>query len=119
MPTIPEVLDDLMRLDGALAVSIVDSGSGMLLGRAGQGIDIELAAAGMTELVRAKRRTIQALGLPDAIEDILITATSQYHVVRPLDGAPEIFVYLVLDTARANLALARIKAKGVGAGFSI
>ncbi|MCS0498602.1 hypothetical protein [Protaetiibacter mangrovi] len=119
MPTIPESLDSLLTLDGAMVAAVVDSGSGMILGDAGRGIDIEVAAAGNTEVVRAKLSTMKALGLDDAIDDILITLSSQYHVIRPLAAHPETFLYLVLDSKKANLALARIKAKEVGLNLSL
>ena len=111
MANITDSLDTLTRIDGATAAAIVDSSSGMLLGSAGSGIDLEVAAAGNTEVVRAKLRTIKSLGLSDTIDDILITLSSQYHIIRPLAKSPEVFIYLVLDRAKANLALARHKVK--------
>ena len=56
---------------------------------------------------RAKLKTIKSLGLDDTIDDILITLSSQYHIIRPLRSTPEVFLYLVLDSSRANLAMAR------------
>ena len=61
--------------------------------------------------MRAKLKTIKSLGLDDTIDDILITLSSQYHIIRPLAATPEVFIYLVLDRAKANLALARLKVK--------
>lgn len=113
LSTVPASLDALMRVDGALAVALVDASTGMLLGGAGGGIDLEVAAAGNTEIVRAKARTARALGLPDSIEDVLITLSTQFHIIRPLARASEVFIYLVLDRDRANLAMARIKTKDI------
>lgn len=97
-----------MQIDGAVGVAIVDSGSGMMLGSQGGGpIDLELAAAGNTEVVRAKRKTMSALKISDAIEDILITLGTQYHIIRPLRTNDALFIYLVLDKTKANLAMAR------------
>ena len=93
---------------GFLGACVVDSSTGMVLAIEGGGrIDLELAAAGNTEVVRAKLRTMKSLGLGDTIEDILITLTKQYHIIRPVQAKPGIFIYLVLDKARANLAMAR------------
>jgi len=111
MSNISESLEELITVDGAMCAAIVDSSSGMLLGKAGSGIDLDVAAAGNTEVVRAKLKTIKALGLNDTIDDILITLTGQYHIIRPLGSTPEIFLYVVLDRSKANLALARIKTK--------
>ena len=111
MSNIQETLDGLVKIDGALTAALVDSSSGMLLGTAGSGLDLEVAAAGNTEVVRAKLTTIKSLGLNDTIDDILITLSTQYHIIRPLDKTPEVFIYLVLDSKKSNLALARLKVK--------
>ncbi|TBN58078.1 hypothetical protein EYE40_12115 [Glaciihabitans arcticus] len=113
MSNINESLASLLAVDGAMLVALVDSSTGMLLGEAGSGLDLETAAAGNTEVVRAKLRTVKSLGLTDTIDDILITLTSQFHIIRPLAKTPEVFIYFVLDRAKANLALARIKAKEI------
>ncbi|MBC2666011.1 hypothetical protein H7F51_10775 [Novosphingobium flavum] len=111
MANIKDTLGNLLSIDGAKAAAIVDSESGMVLGKEGTGLDLDVAGAGNTEVVRAKLKTMKSLGLKDSIDDILITLSSQYHVIRPLAERPSIFLYLVLDKAKSNLALARIKAK--------
>jgi len=107
MANINDSLAKLLELDGAMCAAVVDANSGMVLGKSGSGLDLDLAAAGNTEVVRAKTKTMKSLGLSDAIEDILITLGKQYHVIRPVVSKPGIFVYLVLDKQRSNLALAR------------
>jgi hypothetical protein len=109
---IETALKEAMTIEGALGAALVDWDSGMPLGTLGGGkyLDLELAAAGNTEVVRAKMRTVQSLNLNDTIEDILITLTKQYHLIRLIpnaDGAHSLFLYLALDRAKANLALAR------------
>ena len=113
MANINEKLAQLLDLEGALAAAVVDYSSGMLLGSVGQGIDLELAAAGNTEVIRAKLKTMKMLGIDESIEDMLITLGSQYHLIRPLTQTQELFVYYVLDRSRANLALARRKLQSV------
>lgn len=113
MTSIKQTLDDILTIDGAMCAAVVDSGSGMILGSAGSGLDMEVAAAGNTEVVRAKLKTMQALGLSDVIEDILITLGKQYHIIRPSASKEGVFLYVVLDKQRANLALARRKTQDV------
>lgn len=102
-------LDEIMKIDGAQCAAVVDSGSGMMLGDVGSGVDMEIAAAGNTEVVRAKLKTMKALGLKDVIEDILITLGSAYHIIRPMADKEGIFIYTVLDKSKSNLAMARRK----------
>lgn len=113
MTTIKETIDNMLSLDGALAAAIVDSSSGMILGSGGSGVDLEVAAAGNTEVVRAKLKTMKSLGLNDVIEDLLITLGKQYHIIRPMARKEGVFLYFVLDRAKANLALARRKVQEV------
>lgn len=109
MSDIKQAMDQLLSCDGAMCAALVDASSGMVLGQAGSGLDLEIAAAGNTEVVRAKMRTIRDLGLSETIEDILITLGKQYHIVRPMARQEGLFIYLVLDKSKANLAMARRK----------
>lgn len=109
MAKIQDALADLLTQDGAMVSAVVDANSGMLLGEAGSGVDMELAAAGNTEVMRAKIKTMKSLDLNDVIEDILITLGKQYHIIRPMAKAEGVFLYYVLDKNRSNLALARRK----------
>jgi hypothetical protein len=104
-------LKEAMQIEGAVGVALVDYTSGMALGTLGSSKDVDLmvAAAGNTDVVRAKLRTMEMLKLKDQIEDILITLGNQYHMIRLLNSrnTQGLFFYMVLNKQRANLAMAR------------
>jgi len=119
---IETALKDAMTIEGALGVALVDYSSGMTLGTAGGSeIDLAVAAAGNTDVVRAKLRTLELLRLPDQIEDILISLDTQYHIIRPLSSrtGSGLFLYMALNRTRANLALARHQLRQIEASLQL
>ncbi|MCE7004398.1 hypothetical protein LWC34_16355 [Kibdelosporangium philippinense] len=121
---IDTALKEAMSISGAVGVALVDYESGMSLGTAGGGdwLNLEIAAAGNTEVVRSKLRVMSALTLNDSIEDILITLHRQYHMIRLLDAVKSrtsLFLYLVLEREVANLALARHYLKRIEADLQV
>lgn len=119
MSTVTESLNTLMMIDGATAAALGDATSGMMLGGVGTGLNLDVAVAGNTEVVRSKLKTMEALGLRDSIEDILITLGMQYHIIRPIKNKPGLFIYIVLDKSKANLAMARYKVLEVEGNISV
>ncbi|WP_040690869.1 hypothetical protein [Nocardia vinacea] len=117
MTNLDLALKDMMGIDGAIGAAVVDYSSGMALGMLGssKALDLQVAAAGNTEVVRAKLRTIEQLQIKEDIEDVLITLTGQYHIIRPMTGRKSkgLFLYIALDRGRANLALARHRLKSI------
>jgi hypothetical protein len=111
MSNAKQVLEEAMAIEGALGVALADYKSGMLLGSAGggAGLNLEVAAAGNSEVLRAKLKVMQSLGLKDKIEDILITLGNQYHLIRLFTKTQNLFIYLVLNKSQANLAMGRHK----------
>ncbi|MEV6240673.1 hypothetical protein [Lentzea sp. NPDC051838] len=117
-------LKEAMSISGAIGVALVDYDSGMSLGTSGGGdwLNLEIAAAGNTEVIRSKLRVISALGLNDSIEDILITLHRQYHLIRLMGGVKargSLFLYLVLEREVANLAMARHQLKRIESELTI
>ncbi|HEX2733657.1 MAG TPA: hypothetical protein VHM70_18735 [Polyangiaceae bacterium] len=106
MADIKTSTQNCLKTDGSIGAALVDFESGLCLATAGNpGFDLELAAAGNAEVVRAKKKIRDKLGLKDKIEDILITLDSQYHLIRMV--GTNMFFYLVLQRDRANLAMSR------------
>lgn len=119
MAKIDASLKELMEIDGSMGCSIVDYTSGMSLGAEGSGVDLELAAAGNSQVVKAKMATMKSLGITGGITDILITLEDQLHVIRPTEKHEGLFIYLVLDKVKSNLALARRKVQSIEAALEV
>jgi CheY-like chemotaxis protein len=107
--TPPRVLAECMGIPGALCVALVDARDGAVLSRQGDGLDIELAASGIAQLMRARQQVLGELGVRGPIEDVLVTVGDQYHLLRPLLSGEDVFLYFVLHRQEANLGLARYK----------
>lgn len=106
MTNVQKTLEELKaELAGFLGAALVDHSSGMTLGTHGNGINLEVAAAGNTEVVRAKMRVMKQLAIEGGIEDILITLDTQLHLIRPIGDS--LFLYLALDRKQGNLGMAR------------
>ena len=104
------VQDIRTNVPGFIAVSVteVKSGVSYVAASADPNLDPNLASASNLEVVKAKMSALRILGLEDKekIEDILITLTNQIHVI---DLAPNgnYFVFLVVDSSKANLGITR------------
>ena len=106
--SVQEALDELMDVDGAVGAAVVDYENGMTLGTiGGRNLDMELAGAGTTEVVRSEHNIIHDLGLDEQVEDLLISLDSQYHLVRMCERHDDVFIYLVINRDKGNLGLSR------------
>ena len=123
MANIETSMKEAMTIEGAIGVALVDYTSGLTLGVMGGGatMDMNIAAAGNTDVVRAKVRAMEMLGLDEEIEDILITLGTQYHLIRLLKSRTSqgLFLYLALSKDRANLAMARHQLKKLEADLEV
>lgn len=122
MASLESAVQQLLSIEGAVGAAIVDYASGMALAQGGDpNFDLGVAAAGNSNVVRAKLATMRDLGLADEIEDILITLDSQYHLINVLhtQSTQGLFIYLSLGRQSANLALARHKLKGIAAQVAV
>jgi predicted regulator of Ras-like GTPase activity (Roadblock/LC7/MglB family) len=108
IPAGQAVQNILNDLPGLLAVAVVDISSGMsLASHTNSSINPDTAAAYNTEVVKQKQKAIAALKLQgEAIDDVLITLTSQLHLLKLVNDGKK-FIYLVVNPRDTNLAIAR------------
>lgn len=103
-----------MAIDGALGMALVDFESRVCLGAKGGGpLDMELAGAAITEVIRAEKDIVDNLRLDETIEEIIVTLNGQYHVIQAFDQHSNIFSYLVLDKESSSLPLARTHLRSI------
>lgn len=113
-------ISGLNDMSGFIGGCVVDSDTGLMLAATGgSNFDLEAAGAANTEVVKAKLTALHTLGMNEAIEDILITLDSQYHLIRPLAQTPSVFIYVALDKRVANLGMARLQVKKVEQTLSL
>ena len=113
MATLQETMDAVMSINGALGVAIVDRNGGLTLGSIGDSINLELAASGNVNVLRANQKVMRDLGLKETIEDLLITLSSQYHVIRPVTANPDVYIYVILKREHTNLGMARYELQSI------
>ncbi|AEW85482.1 hypothetical protein HUE46_09515 [Flavobacterium columnare] len=90
----------------AVAVAEVKSGISYYTLSAEPNFDPELASAYNLEVVKAKLNAIEALGLGETIEDIMINLKSQIHII-DISENNEYFIYLAVDSTKANLGMTK------------
>ncbi|MEM1242423.1 MAG: hypothetical protein AAGI45_21545 [Cyanobacteria bacterium P01_H01_bin.26] len=116
---IKECINTALSIDGTVGVAIGDWSTGFSLGQGSLDASLfsnqklEQAIALNSEVIKAKNRTRQELGIASPIEDILITLQHQYHLIRLCDRIEGVFFYLVMNRDKANLGLARIKLRQI------
>jgi len=104
------VLDPVADIDGFVLGCLVDASTGMILASRKDQDDVSLptAAAGAADI--ANVLSLLAGELPvDGLEDVMVTFRNQLYVIRLVseDLEPNIILLVILDRARANLAMAR------------
>lgn len=116
-----ELLAEVMRLEGALGAALVDAASGMVLGSVGGSalLDVELLAAGAADLLRGKLQALAAAGGDDRVEDVMITTTTQYHILRLTGRDQRVFFHVILDRQQANLALGRRRVEALAQRLTV
>lgn len=108
-----DILDELVNnvkenIPGYVAISVAEmaSGESLISDSALDGFDPALASAYNVEIINAKRKAMKALGLDEELKDIHFNLENQIHIIN-ISPSGEYFVYLAVDSKKANLALTR------------
>jgi predicted regulator of Ras-like GTPase activity (Roadblock/LC7/MglB family) len=115
-----QALADMLTLDGLLGCAVVDSTTGLVLARElreDQPVDMDLAAAACAQVLRAHRLAARSMGLSENTEEVMTSAGARQQVMRTVSHFPELFLVVLLDKQRTNLALARFKLMEVERGL--
>ena len=93
---------------GVIAAAVVDLESGMTLAAKTNRGEFDLAAASAynSELVKQKMKIMRTLNLKATLEDMLITLSDQFHLIKFMPGGTS-FLYLAADRSGTNLAILR------------
>jgi hypothetical protein len=108
-----ECLNHAMSVRGALGASVVDYGTGLLIGCAGRSPveDPDSTGLGAHQAVRSivDQIAFAPLGRPGRCDDVVITASNGYHVIQVVSDRHEarLLLYVWLDPVAGNLAMAR------------
>jgi hypothetical protein len=108
-----------MRIPGALAASIGETGRGTSFGvaRRTDGAVTPQQEYGRAALDACARSDLLGGGCDQALEELVLTGEHTYFVLRvvPLDsGAGPAFLHMAFDRSRTNLALACMDIKALG-----
>ncbi|MRX39500.1 hypothetical protein GJU43_09450 [Flavobacterium sp. LC2016-23] len=96
------------NVNGFIAIAVTEIESGLSFGNLSvdPSFDPELAAAYNLEVVKAKLNAVKALNLNQNIEDILITLSTQIHII-DISPNKKFMIYLAADSTKANLGMTR------------
>ena len=107
-----QALAAMLTLDGLLGCAVVDATTGLVLARESREdhpVDMDLAAAGCAQVLRAHKQAARSMGLSEQIDEIMTSAGPRHQVMRTLSRYPDLFLVALLDKHRTNLALARFQ----------
>jgi hypothetical protein len=108
-------LGGLLALQGLIGCVLADITTGLVLAREvpnnADPIDLDLAAAASAQMLIAQRYAARSMGLLQPIDEVVTTAGPRQQLLRVLPRHPELFLMVLFDKHRTNLALARFQVR--------
>jgi hypothetical protein len=115
---VENVLGRVREVSGIVNASIVGGSTGQILGSvAADDPRAAIVAGAGTDVVRVVSVMTVLLGQDEELEDVVLTLSGSFHVLRPLPDAEGALLLVTLDRERTNLALARRQLRDVEAGL--
>lgn len=103
-----EILERGRSVDGAVATLLVETRTGtVVVAISSKLLDLEDAAAATAELARRKAEMEERMGLRESVEELLVTTTRSYYLMRPVDTGEKHFLLMILDRRKADLDIAQ------------
>ena len=96
------------QISGSIGISIIDIDSGMALASLSMepDFDLDIAAAYNAEVVKAKRKAMEALNLKgQEITEFIISLTTQIHIISFVNE--NYMMYFAADSKATNLAMVK------------
>lgn len=121
LPEAGEFLAPAMAIDGFRLGCLIDASTGMVLAslQSSDALSAPTAAAGAADLVSVLTLLNGKLATGEILEDVLITFSDSFFLVRPVgqDPEPRILLLVVADRHRTNLAMAHRALRDLCASF--
>jgi hypothetical protein len=121
VPALEAAMNRVVEIEGVLAASLIEASSGLVLATAqiGEVVDPAVIAAGAADIVFLLGDMAARAGLEDEVEDVVVTLSGRYHILRMMrDLVPEPLALVVtFDRSETNLAMARRELREVGERF--
>jgi hypothetical protein len=121
LPEAGEFLTPATAIDGFRLGCLIDASTGMVLASVQNedAPDSPTAAAGAADVVSVLTLLNGKLATGEILEDVMITLSDNFFMVRPVgrDAEPRILLLVVTDRHRTNLALAHRSVRELCASY--
>jgi hypothetical protein len=113
-------LSKASEIAGFLGACLFDGETGLMLtSQGGGGIDLEAAALLSSDALKAQVAVAEGLRLPEAPSEVIVTLDRRILVVQALTNVPGVYLFVMLDRARAKLGMARLQIRALERGLTL
>ena len=119
MPAFPykALLAQVREIDGFALACLIDASTGMILGSVqdDENLSPPIAAAGTADIASTLSLMTAALALDSDVQEITVTLSSHYYLIRLLQPGPEqrLLLLVTLDRKQASLGMAQYEIRNL------